>query len=275
MYSRARDDMLCWDVQQEYAEYRRIGKSREEAVKTILGSYSEAMEDEEDAISIITGLILALCGKKELFQEIAGLARSLINQFPMDSREKARFEGLLEDPSKYGPEAVYLARRVYDPGWRDGDAFAHTITCPTAKALGIEGWSVILYKYGTFTDRFRRVKQLMCVSVCPPDQIPRSSQQLNELGFLPMMLHSFGPKGREIQYHVSVSVPNKREEANLALSKIGNFPDVRLPENLEGENLLVSRSFNGFVRKGTEWPFFEEEFCAAYRDYLRSGKSGN
>lgn len=269
-----RDNTFCKCIQEEYVFYRRDGKSRDETVRTMLDYYAQELEDGDDVVPVLTGITLALRKKRELFDEFAAKAKELIDQDDVDPHAKRNLERLLADPTVYGQEAFYRIKKPYDTGWKYGDTFAHTITCPGAKRLGIDGWTIIFYEYGAHLDKFHCVHHLMCVSVCPPDQIPCSSQQLNELGFLPM-LHSSGPNGKEIQYHVSVSVQNKREEANMALTKIGRFPDVRLPQNLEKENLLVSRVFIGYVRKGTEWPCYEEEVCAAYQDYLRRGRCTN
>lgn len=261
------DNAFAECVQEEYVFYRRDGKSRDETVRIMLEYYELELEDSDDVVPVLTGMIMALRKKRELFDGFAAKAREYLAQDNIDPHARKHLEALLADPAMYGQEAFYRIKKPYDPGWQYGDTFAHTITWSGAEKLGIRGWVIILYEYGVYLDRFHHVRHLMCVSVCPPDQIPRSGQALNDLGFLPVF-YLAGPKGAEIQYHVSVPLSNKREEKSLGISKIGNFPDVKLPEGLEEESLLVSRSFIGQpVRDGT-CPHFEMEFCTAYEDYL-------
>ena len=67
-------DPIVADVQEQYADFRKAGKTREDAVSMIMDSYSSELADLEDSAIVMVGLVLALVKKKELYEGLATYA---------------------------------------------------------------------------------------------------------------------------------------------------------------------------------------------------------
>ena len=58
--------LIVNEVQKQYMNLRTLGKNRETAIATIKHNYIEAMQDEDDSMAVMIGVVLSLCKKKEL-----------------------------------------------------------------------------------------------------------------------------------------------------------------------------------------------------------------
>lgn len=264
--------LIVKDVQIQYQSLRARGKNRKDAISSVMEIFMDEMQDEEDSLAVMAGLVLALCKKRELTRELAEKTHSVIRKFPFTDE----FDGvghmlirnvtqLIDDESMQGDEAIYKRKAFYKPNWQVGDTFAHEITSPCAEKVGIKGWSVIFYKVGEYVDESERHRQLMYVSLCPSGEEPINSIQLQNLGFLRMMQHDRG-----WDYLVQLVIRSKRDELSYQLTKIGNFLDVIPPADRIEENPLVSMPMFGCLKKGDSYPHYEEQICRLYRKHGRS-----
>ncbi len=252
----------------EYKSYRVSGNGREAAIALLKQAYADELQDPEDALSLMLGIVLALSKKRELTQEIAEETRKIIASFRHiagadDPRLDyiVKVEYLLLDTAQYGTEAVYRRHTPYVPDWQIGDTFVHTLSHPEAVALGIDGWAILLCKVGEYTDKEAHPVQLMYTSLCPPESLPSSATELNALGFLPVMQADGGKQ----QYLVQILLKSKQDELGFGMTKIGTFPEIIVPEDAAIENPYVSYPFFGLLHKEDAQPAYETDICRLYR----------
>ena len=236
----------------------------EEAIEEIREEYTQELCDEDDKTAVLIGLSLALCKKKELFFSIAKETLGDIQRKYCESANGTDYSTIqkyLEDKEMYGEEALYKKTSVYVPDWKIGDVFSHVLTYPTSKMLGIEGWLILLVKVGEYTDEFGVHKQLVCISLCPPEKNLSSSKDFIELGFLPVM------NTIKAEYLAQITIKSKKAEKNYQLSKVGYFPDVLIPSSCLKENPLTAMPLIGKIEKGQDWLIYEEQICRFYKWY--------
>lgn len=268
MCSQIEFSPIVGDIQKQYVGYRTAGKSRNDAIAAIKENYAEELQDEDDRIAVMIGLVFSLCKKKELTKEIAVETFCMIRHAHkmmafnhVESSYLLKVERLLGDESMYGGEAAYRRRVSYVPHWEVGDTFSHKLIHPKAEALGICGWSILLYKVGECEDELQQLRQLMYVSLCPPGKEPISGSQLQSLGFLRMMRH-----GEKWDYLAQIMIKSKRDELSYGLFKIGNFQDVVFPADRTDENPLVAMPLFG-CKRGDLYPDYEDQICRLYKKF--------
>lgn len=264
---------LIEDIKEEYVKHRKMGRTRAEAIEIIRDEYAEELEDIDDRPAILAGLCLGLCKKKELFEAIAA---ETLDEIQRVNRENAKemindislkkVERCLRNKAMYGKEAIYRRPSIYVPDWNIGDTFSHVLTYPTSEKLGIKGWNILLYKVDEYVDRFEEHRQLMYVSLCPPDQIPTCGKDLEKLGFLRMMC-----RGDKAEYLAQITIKSKKAEKAYELTKVGCFPDVLFPDDRVEENPLTTMPLFGHLRRDDLWPAYEDQICRIYR---RNGRRG-
>jgi len=264
---------LIEDIKRLYVTYRRMGQSRAEAVETLLDEYSWELTDTDERLAVLLGISFALCKKNELYEEIAAETRDELQRVRQavdlndkEERYLSNAEQQLLSPESYGPEAKYRKKVIYVPDWKNGDTFARQLTYPDAEGLGIMNWYIILHKVGEHVDDLQEHRQLMTVSLCPPDKLPRNSDELQQLGFLPMMRF-----GNRFEYLAQITIKSKRVLDGYGLSFIGHFPDVDFPSTVMDENPLVAMPLFGILRKDDLWPSYEDVICRKYRAH-KTGK---
>ena len=263
-----RSNPIIREVQKQYVRYRKKGLGREEAIKEIRTEYAQELCDEDDKIAVLLGLSLALCKKKELF---AVLAEETLDELQriycankegiLSEREYVNFKEYLEKKEMYGEEAFYKKVSRYVPGWKVGDIFSHRLTYPASKPLGIEGWFILFVKVGEYIDEFDIHHQLMCISLCPPDKVPSSSKEFEELGFLPVM------NTVKEEYLAQITIKSRKAERGYELCKIGCFPDVMVPSSCLNENPLTAMPLFGKTKKDELWIGYEDQICRFYKRF--------
>lgn len=268
---------LVAEVRELYKTFRKSSKSREEAIVAVKDFFADEMTDSDDRLAVWIGLTLALCEKRELVKSVAEetgvqikLFRQLIQVDDSESQYLSWIESLLEDETLQGAEARYRVHKPYKPDWEVGDLFAHTLTYPGAEASGIMGWSVLFYKIGEYQDMQNRSRQLMYVSLCPPGKEPASTEDLQKLGFLPMMKH-----GNKWDYIVQLNIKSKKTEMGYEFTEIGHFPGIIPPADRTEEDPFVSMPMFGHLSKDDVRPSYEDHICLLYRQfgkYLSKGQ---
>ena len=259
---------LVKELETEYIKHRKMGSSRSEAIELLRNKYAEELEDMDERVIVLIGLSLALCKKNELFELIAEETikeiRCAKNLGFLEEDICSELEQYLKDKTLYGEEAVYKRTTRYVPTWAIGDVFSHILTFPGAEELGINGWVILLYKFGEYEDEFGGINQLVYVSLCPPDKVPSSYEDFKELFFLPMMY-----LGDKTEYLAQMTIKTKKAEEALGLSKVGCFPHIPLPGNPDEESSLTAMPLFGKMKKNDIWPAYEDQICRLYRNFSK------
>lgn len=252
-------DALIADIDGEYVRYRRKGLSREETLCSLYNDFAEELSDTDDEPAVKIGIALALCRKKELTDDVAQAALAvterLQDRYDPQSREykiAQELPHLFSDPTMFGDEKHYPMRRLYTPQWKVGDTFFHQMNHPMANKAGLSGWYVLIRKFGESFDRDNQVLQIITYTVCPPDGLPKTSAEMEALGWLPFCI------GNQLQFFAALTIKSKRAEQGLALEYLGWFPSVELPKRAD----LVQQG-RPLTLSGSAWT---EDSCAVY-DY--------
>ena len=193
---------LLEDIKNEYVRERKHGKSRQEGIEYILSEYCRELDEPDDGPQVWIGLAKALAQKKELTPELqkkaADGADSLTSLFPEAEKELLKFKKSILDPENIGPEAKYSKKRIYKPNWKLGDTFIHKLMGDQAKEIGIEGCYAVVRKVGEEFDEGSEIwLQNVFITVCLEKDIPKTSKQLEDLGYLPLRDNEYYPKRGE------------------------------------------------------------------------------
>ena len=263
---------LIVDIQEEYIDYRKSGKGREETLELIRNEYNGELQDDDDRLAVYIGLSLGLCNKNELTEDIAvetinEIARAKCENEEIATNKKiladlAKVETCLKDTSVYGDEAKYRKVRKYVPDWQVGDVFSHVMTFPCAEELGIKGWHILIYKVGEHKDKKGDTRQLVFVALCPPEKLPMDDEGFQKLPFLRMMIRGNGDKA---EYMAQIKIKSKRAEEGYELSKIGHVSKINIPDDYYEENPLVSMPLFGKLTKDAVYPSYEDLICRIYK----------
>lgn len=262
------------DIRLDYFALRE-SKTRKEVVAWIKETYAKELQDAEDMVVAMIGLAVALGKKKELTEEIAdqticaiadahknAVLDDVTSQFYNDA------SAYLREPSLYGSEKPLRQKTSYVPNWEKGDTFYHTLTYPTAKYLGIMGWSIIMHCIGQYTDYTGKQIQLVYISLCEPGKEPRSEADMEKLCFMPMMC-----MGAKWDYLAQLDITSKRKENAYELTKLGYFPNIPLPPNRTDEDPRTSMPLWSWKRKDDPWPMYEEQICRIYTGVMKKMQS--
>lgn len=225
---------MMQEISDEYRALRASGSGREEAVSRLRAEYHNELQYMDDAPYVHLGIALALCRRGELTPDTAEPAKKAVEELrrirPEKSAQLKRIEKTLDAPESSGAEKPAKKRKRYDPQWSVGDTFIRRLESPIAAEEGLAGWYVVIRKVGKFVDHLDKLVQLVVLSVCPPDAIPKTGDDVKKLGNLKMM-DAITPEGLKANYLAHIQIGCSRTEKAFALEKIGCFPDVPLPED--------------------------------------------
>ena len=256
------------DILERYAFFRGQDILPEKSCDLLLSEYAKEMEDEDDSIIVLAGIALAQWDFSELEEDNRKQVQAMIHRrLPMLARdeEKEALTDILLQLSKSKPprqKRNAIPKGAYAPRWEDGDTFSHQLTHPEAEKAGILGWYLLFRKVGSYDDNRGRQIQLGYVTVCPPDQIPQTTKELNSLGFLRVMAH-----GGKWDYLVQIDAFSKRAEKNLQFHWIGSFLDAGSPNDEMQSDPEVSMPLFDGIDNETGCPRYERVFCRFYRWY--------
>jgi len=257
-------NMYVKDIQKEYKEYREKGETRESTLAILRRKYQTELEDEDDRLFILLGLVLALCKKKELIKSIADELTAEIHCLRDQSfrygLDFEKVEHLLKQEELYGKEAEYKYKKRYTTNWSVGDLFCHKLTHSSSQSLGITNWYILFYKVSDYLDEFDIKHELVCISICPPNEIPTNKTDLEKLGFLYTM-----KMGDHKEHLAQITIKTKKDEEKMSLIRIGNYPNVALPKNCLLENPLTAMPLFGVSKKKGLLPGYEEQICRLYQ----------
>lgn len=259
------NELLAEEVQKRYSDYRSAGKSREETMEQLKCDYASELSDSDDAPNVAAGMTLALCRKHELTDDLAAELRHWLAY-----ASTAKVQGilrLLSDPRMYGKEASYKHKKTFLPEWKIGDLFSHVLTHPSAEKLGFLNWVILFYKAGEYAEQNLTCRHLMYVTLCPPEKIPRTAEELQRLNFLRMMCH-----GEAWDYWGQITVRNRKELHGYELTWRGNFFGVIPPKDQAKEDPLVAMPLFGSTKRDPQRPAYEEQICQLIRSYRQESR---
>lgn len=259
---------LVYELSEEYTALRQQGLSRQTAINRITKDYSAELTDEDDSAFVKVGLAVALCQRKELTTNVQTAALEALSQPVMVSEsaigELIRLKEMIENSEHLGDEALYRITKPYIPRWEIGDTFAHQIHNELSVEYGIHGWYIIFRKTGQYINHCNKYQQYGYISLCPPSSLPKTTKELESLGYLRMMARG----DQKWNYYAQLSVISKRAENAYGFVKIGHFTDVKPPEDQAEENPLVSVPLSEQRRKSGDshqWPVYEDTVCKLYQ----------
>lgn len=245
----------------EYQTLRKRGLNREKSISEIFTEYQNELVDEDDKDYLFISVAIALCLQKELTEQIRSAALESVNKLKKNSInhiQQSKYEKLIRyiSDEKTGPEAVYKSRKKYDPEWKTGDTFIHAFSQPTAMKMGLDGWYAVLRKVGEYMDQEGHYIQLVYITICSADSIPKTDEELQALGCLRMMEHDCG-----WDYLAQLYYKNKTDEDRWQLHKIGSFPNAGNPADATMEDPVVSMPFSGVIHRNSSMLAYEDRIC--------------
>ncbi len=259
------NELLVEEVQKRYLDYRFSGESHARAVEQLKCEYASALLDPDDAPNVAAGITLALCRKHELTDDLAAELRSRL-ACASDAKTQSIFE-LLSDPHMYGEEAGYKRRKTFFPEWKTGDLFSHVLTHPSAEKLGFLNWVILFCKAGEYAEPNLPRRHLMYVTLCPPEKIPRTADELQKLNFLRMMCH-----GDVWDYWGQITIKSRKELRGYELTWRGNFSGILPPQDQAKEDPLVAMPLFGSTKRDPQRPGYEEQICRLIRSYRQESR---
>ena len=259
------------DVDYEYKMRRQDGKDRAAAVREILEENADYLSTCDDGPQVWIGIAKAMGRKAELTREILEKAESAFDElaraFPEEQKLLARYKVRICDPNKLGSEARYVKRKAYDPGWRVGDTFTYRLRTEEAKSIGMDGWIVILRKAGDWMDYWHHHNHLFYMSICPPDRVPKTEEELNVLGYLPFQPRYKRNGVMHYEFYWSIYVSGEKQMQRYNLEYLGHFPDVIKP-SCEAEYSELRPANPLFpVNKDTDMSSLDFYGIFSYRNY--------
>lgn len=257
---------LIDDINDQYVFFRTEGWSPEEAQGKIINAYADELNDYDESVVVLSGIALAQWDTSELEentkQEVLLMLEKKIAEAEKDEERRA-FRAVLKNLSKEKKSNKRItpsSRKSYSLDWSIGDTFAHKLTHPNAEKAGIFGCYLLFRKIGQYNDWKGRTIQLGYVTVCSDNHLPKTTEELNALGFLRVMSH-----GEKWEYMVQVNIQSKRTENTLKLEWIGCFPDALTPNDEIVVEPRVTMPFYDGTDKASNCPRYEDSCCHFYK----------
>ena len=238
-------DISMWfpvieDVANVYQSFRRNGQSREEAVNSTLKAFDIEQLDRDDEALIYIGLAKCTGTKKELTEAILNKSiqafESLKNEYPSLYKELDSAEERINNKQLIGPEAHYKQKKRFVLHWEIGDTFICRLTGDYPKQYAMEDWYAIIRKADAFIDNDGNCVELVYLSVCEPWNIPRTVDDINNLGYIPV---SLAQSNDLFEFKGGILVHNQKELERYQLEYIGNFREAIPPQHEAEPNHLT------------------------------------
>lgn len=259
---------LIQDLKDQYVYFRMQGCSPEDARGQLMKTYAKELEDYDESLIVLSGIALAQWGVSELEesskQNIMTLLENRIAETE-ENGEKRALNAILKSISTEQPKKKCMIRpgkSSYSLNWSIGDTFAHKLTHPDAEKAGILGWYLLFRKVGQYTDWKGKTIQLGYVTFCDDQSLPKTTEDLNKLGFLRVMA-----RGKKWEYMVQVDIQSKRMENTLKFDWIGCFPDAVTPIDEASVDPRVTMPFYEGTEKIHNCPRYEDYYCYLYSKY--------
>ena len=217
------------DIKESYRRSREKGADRAGAIETVKNEFAKELLDKDDGSQVWIGLAEATGRKRELTEELLQKAETafvaLEESFPEAKSVLRAKKKTVCDPSKLGPEAKYRQKRAFRVDWQIGDTFAYRIVGESMKAHGLDGWYIICRKVHDFVYSEDCCVQGMYYSLCPPNELPQTAEDLERLGYVPLLQIN----DDHYLFMGKVWVNSKNAVKKTFFKMIGNFPEVAPP----------------------------------------------
>jgi len=206
-----------------YVRLRSKGKSREDSLRELLQEETRLSLPYEQWLKRIIAIGDAMAKNRELYPAAANLIVSsfselLLRHPKMEISLKRDMDTILRTEN-FGTAAQYPHWEEYRPLWQQGDVFAFPLSGYFPRLFSLEGKLALLYSAGERQNEEGYSEELVYLSICEPEHIPQSMEELNSLGFLPAFTVF-----KEYQYLCALRLRRELEAETLGLRKIGHFP---------------------------------------------------
>lgn len=236
------DSDIVFDIMETYSNLREK-MSVSDTEQFLLNNYAEELKDVQDSQAVWIGLVKAELRRKELTQETASALLSirevLINDGIFEKQALKKLFGQLND-AKYRIDDV-TARieptvkriRSYRSEWNIGDVYGFRITDEIAKEKGIWGHWCLMWTANIVELNWPKKHlhlPLVYLIIWDKDELPRSTDELQEAGYLQVNYHRSQRPNKE-EYRLVVYFPSKKVYNEQRLKFFGNFPMNSYPSN--------------------------------------------
>ena len=261
---RITDFPILREIKDEYTEHRYAGSTREEAVAKLMDTYSNELEygEDDDAYLFWIGLADAQYFHKELTEDVAEKAIQALNApimaewevAPGDiNRRKANYEKAPMMEKKFGKP-----RPKFRCEWAIGDTYAYQMTSDEAKEYGICGKYILFRKVSeiSFCDR---VIPIVTLTLWDEEPLPSNEEELTKKPILKLCDggRCSSPKDK-FEYRAEILIKNKRQLASMALTFVGNFLNVPMPND---EIIFTNSAMVTMISP----EMLEHDCCIAYK----------
>lgn len=217
---------LAADVCKTYEHFRDTGLARDRAAGEVLAMYSEELSDPDDASQVWGGLAVAMYMSDELTDAViknASKGFAYLTSIVPDEYKAAVIdaETAVCDLPHTGKKKAYLKPVRYTVPWRDGDTFCYKMSGAYPARFGLDDWNIIARKVGISA---ADDTQLVCLTLSPPDVIPKSTSELDSLGLLLSFQYDAG-----YNFMFKISIPSAQRLKRMKFVPIGNFADAVPP----------------------------------------------
>ena len=220
---------LIMDIVHEYRILRQTNHGRDEAIQIVLENNSAALMDYDDSPQIWIGLAKVTGQKNELTPELLEKALSSFDSLSevelSIGKAISTAKAQICDPGRIGPEARYSQKRFFQPDWEIGDTFVYQLKTDIAVRENMENWYAVIRKVGEFKTVEMNQAQIVLLSVCKPNEIPTTDEELNNLGYIPTQ-----PYSKDLfEFQWTIDAGSKKALYAYHLQRIGHFPEICRP----------------------------------------------
>ena len=252
-------DDVTQDVRDTYKDKLRKGKDGQEATKELLEEYVGELNDADDKILIWLALADTQWRTGRLEEFVKTKALKLLDQGadlerwraenPKGAIEREKDLQLLKERllSPQPPQKKFSQPRIFTCTWQIGDVFAYPLESDGAKAAGLQGRYLILYKIGNHIMEDGNIYPVVLAAVTQSKALPVTKNDLEKLKWLRTFMaeDDYGRKG--FNYRFFIRTTSKRAIPKT-LQYIGNYGDLPLP----GDEIVYEELMWGCIYKFLE-----------------------
>lgn len=223
------------ELRDEYLQWRKSGKTREETVNGMCKRYWNEVNDPDDGPLFWIAIGKAQCHYKEVTEDVAikakeGLDHLMATDINLSQRDadilcKKLFSDEFRQPPKVRkniPPKKYCS-------WNVGDVYAMPMRGPEAKAAYLDDTYLLIRvsHYKTIQGKeYPSVFQMIWLD----EEMPITVEKLNKSGYL--VLHNYGSllsKQPVFEEYLWFRSKNEFQQFSEKLTYVGNFPDAPRP----------------------------------------------
>ena len=216
---------LVVDIIDAYKLFRRRGETREVACQHVIDDNAKELLDEDDGPMIWIGLAKITGAKGELTEELYNKAELAFNKleetYPEYKNDLLKAKQKICNRNLIGKEAKYSRKRQFKPDWQIGDTFLAELR---RKEPPLENKVVLLRKVDEALDCNDNWEQILYLSICDKDRLPKTNKDLNSLGYIPGHYQN-----QQYGFRLTITATSQKVLDSFHLTKLGCFPDIQHP----------------------------------------------